>query len=104
MSDHPSSPHGPVRFLLVGGGMIGNFRAAALAKVPGARLEAVADVREESAKSLAGRYGVKARCDVEAAVADADIDAVLVCTPPNTHRPLAIAALAAGKHVLCEKP
>ena len=48
--------------------------------------------------------GVKAFRDFHAVLADSGIDAVDLCTPTHTHKDLALAALAAGKHVLCEKP
>ena len=41
---------------------------------------------------------------VDAVLADPSIDAVIIATPPNTHAPLTIAAVRAGKHVFCEKP
>lgn len=53
----------------------------------------------------AGRFGIPHACtSLEEALALPDIDAVTLATPPDTHGPLALEAIAAGRHVLCEKP
>jgi predicted dehydrogenase len=54
--------------------------------------------------AFAARYGVPAAASLEAVLNDASIDAVLILTPPNTHLDLVRRAVAAGKHVLLEKP
>jgi predicted dehydrogenase len=57
------------------------------------------------AQSYAERHGVpRVYPDVAALLADPEIDAVYIATPPAEHKPLAIAAAAAGKHVYVEKP
>ncbi|MFO1324521.1 MAG: Gfo/Idh/MocA family oxidoreductase [Burkholderiales bacterium] len=59
----------------------------------------------EHARRIAGEAGVPhVHTDPRELVARDDIDAVAISTPPSTHHPLAMAALAAGKHVVCEKP
>ena len=55
-------------------------------------------------KDVAQRYGFPTTTDVERAIQDPAVDAVMVLTPANAHLPIAEAAFAAGKHVLCEKP
>jgi predicted dehydrogenase len=55
-------------------------------------------------KDVADRYGFPATTDVSRAIEDPAVDAVVVLTPANAHLPIAEAAFAAGKHVLCEKP
>ena len=60
--------------------------------------------REGRPQEAAARYGFPATSDVAAAIRDPAVDAVLVLTPANAHLPIAEAAFAAGKHVLCEKP
>jgi predicted dehydrogenase len=55
-------------------------------------------------KDVADRYGFPTTTDVARAIADPAVDAVMVLTPANAHLPIAEAAFAAGKHVLCEKP
>ncbi|SEG06774.1 Predicted dehydrogenase [Actinacidiphila yanglinensis] len=58
-----------------------------------------------SVRASAERYGWEScETDWRALVARPDIDVVDICTPGDSHAPIALAALAAGKHVLCEKP
>ncbi|HOL91947.1 MAG TPA: Gfo/Idh/MocA family oxidoreductase [Clostridiales bacterium] len=62
------------------------------------------DPKPERAVKLAGQYGGKVFDSLEELLADREIDAVSVCTSNKYHAPVTIAALKAGKHVLCEKP
>jgi predicted dehydrogenase len=55
-------------------------------------------------RDVADRYGFATTTDIARAMEDPAVDAVLVLTPANAHLPIAQAAFAAGKHVLCEKP
>jgi len=71
---------------------------------PGAQLAAYYDLNPARAAELAKKYGGKAYASVEELLADKAIDAVSVCTSNVTHAEITIAALRAGKHVLCEKP
>ena len=71
---------------------------------PGAQLAAYYDLNPARAAELAKKYGGKAYASVEELLADKKIDAVSVCTSNVTHAEITIAALKAGKHVLCEKP
>ncbi len=89
---------------IVGAGEIGTLRAAAVARIPALRLTHVADVHLQAAERVARRSGAAAVSDIAAAVRDPGVDLVLVCTPPAAHAPAAFDAIAAGKHVLCEKP
>lgn len=68
------------------------------------KIVAVCDVVPERAKETADKYDAVAFNDYKALLADQNIDAVSVCLPNNLHAPVTIAALRAGKHVLCEKP
>lgn len=70
----------------------------------GADVTAIADVNEASAKKTAERLGVPATFGSVEALLKSGIDAVSVITPNKFHKPLALQALAAGKHVFCEKP
>jgi predicted dehydrogenase len=66
---------------------------------------AVASARAERARAVAAEFGIAhALTDYEALLRLPDLDAVSIVTPPHLHAPMALAALAAGKHVLCEKP
>ncbi|GAA0614575.1 Gfo/Idh/MocA family oxidoreductase [Virgibacillus siamensis] len=67
-------------------------------------IRAVCDVVNERAVEMANMYGAVAYADYHEMFKDEEIDAVSVCTPNALHAPVSIAALEAGKHVLCEKP
>lgn len=103
---HPVSEDSPVRIAVVGAGWIGNFHAESVAKrIPGARLEAIADPVLPALEALAGRLGVaKISADAADVVADPDVDAILVAAPARFHAGLIADAARAGKHVFCEKP
>jgi predicted dehydrogenase len=95
----------PLRVGLVGAGMIGQLRARALAQVTELRLEAIADpCGERAGACLRHARGARLFPDGLTLAADPELDAVIVSTPPHLHEPIALACLAAGKHVLCEKP
>jgi len=68
-------------------------------------LTMIADARQERRLAAERRHpGVKTCADAESLIASDDVDAVVIATPLATHRPLAEAAIARGKHVLVEKP
>jgi len=70
-----------------------------------AKIVAVADINERSAKEIAQRCGVKLwYTDYMDVIKREDVDAVDICTPPSSHRDIAVAAAQNGKHVLVEKP
>ena len=69
-----------------------------------ARVVWAAASSETRLNDVADRYGFPTTTDVARAIADPAVDAVVVLTPANAHLPIAEAAFAAGKHVLCEKP
>jgi myo-inositol 2-dehydrogenase/D-chiro-inositol 1-dehydrogenase len=92
-----------LRIGLLGAGRIGKVHAKAIAACAGARLVAVADALPMAAAALAELHGCAVR-DADAIVAGTEVDAVLVCTPTDTHAALIEAAARAGKAVFCEKP
>ena len=71
---------------------------------PNAELRGFYDLNTQRAQELAQQYGGKAYDSYEALLADPEIDAVSVCAANHVHAEISIAALKAGKHVLCEKP
>jgi predicted dehydrogenase len=102
-----------IRVGLIGAGWMGRAHAAAFenaARTFGSEpaileIAAVADVSEAAARDFAGRFGV-ARWTVEwrSVVSDPAIDVIDITTPNDVHPEIALAAIAAGKHVYCEKP
>ena len=92
-----------VKFAVLGAGRIGQVHAAAIAAVPGARLVAVADPVAAAAERLQAAYGAEPRT-IDAILAARDVDAVVICTPTDTHADLIERAARAGKAVFCEKP
>lgn len=96
---------GKLKVAIIGTGMIAHTHARQYVENPLAELAAACDVDEERLRAFANRYEIKETySDYDKMVADADIDAVSICLPVFLHAPSAIAALKAGKHVLCEKP
>ena len=90
---------------LIGAGNRGETHSEAYADVPGATVTAVADIDEEAGNRLAEVYDVPhVYTDFREMLDDSGVDAVDVCVHNNLHRPMAVAAFEAGKHVFCEKP
>src|SRR5204863_2909079 len=78
---------------------------AALQKTDGVELVALCDRDPEKAARVAQKFQVaRAVSRIDELLADDSIDAVDICTPNFLHAPMAVAALEAGKHVLCERP
>ena len=88
---------------VIGAGVMGAEHARLIAcEVSGAHLAAVADA--DLARAEAAAQGGRTMADPEALIADPAVEAVLVASPDATHQRLVLAAIAAGKPVLCEKP
>lgn len=92
-----------VRFGLLGAGRIGKVHGRAITGDARARLVAVADAVPEAAAAVAGQYGCEVRT-IAAIEAAGDIDAVVICTPTDTHADLIERFARAGKAIFCEKP
>jgi len=99
----PLDPPKPVRAAVVGCGGIGNRHAAALARIPGVELVAVADIDAGHAAETARRHGGRAVPDLDA-VLELKPDIVTIATPDDFHVEPTIRALEAGCDVFCEKP
>lgn len=92
-----------VNFALLGAGRIGKVHARAVVSNPNARLVAVTDAMPEAAAAIAAQTGAAVRSMDEIAAA-ADVDAVVICTPTDTHADLIERFARAGKAIFCEKP
>lgn len=98
------SPAPGYRAGIVGAGFMGGVHARAVV-VSGGRVVGVTTGSADTSAEAAGRLGADRAHDDVAALVDADdVDVVHVCTPNHLHHEVAMAALAAGKHVVCEKP
>jgi myo-inositol 2-dehydrogenase / D-chiro-inositol 1-dehydrogenase len=95
-----------VRIAVIGAGIMGADHARIVAEdLPGAALQVVCDASEERARKVADECGAQhVLRDPFEAIARPDVDAVLIASPDETHSPLSLAAIAAGKPALCEKP
>ena len=97
---------------LIGTGYMGHCHALGWTGVkpvfgdtPDVRLAMLCEVTDDLARRRAGEFGfAKATSDWRALIADPAVDVVSITTPNQFHAEMAIAALAAGKHVWCEKP
>jgi predicted dehydrogenase len=95
----------PLKVGVIGVGGIAGTHFPGWKESPDAELYAFADVVPEVLRSVGDKQGVERLYDrPEELIADPEVDIVDICTPNNYHAPLAVAALDAGKHVLCEKP
>ena len=95
-----------MKVAVIGCGMIANF-----AHIPSyvanekAEIKYFCDIIPERAQEAVEKYGCgTAVTDYREVLADPEVEAISVCTPNKVHSEIAIAALKAGKHVLCEKP
>src|SRR4051812_31638095 len=86
---------------IIGCGVIAPTHVKALALDGRAQLVWAVDLEPEKARALGAR---RAGSDWRAAIEDPQVELVIVCTPHHQHADVVVAALAAGKHVLCEKP
>lgn len=89
---------------IVGAGGIGRVRAKSILDSQLGRVTCIADVDSGRAAQLAELFGSRFTTDWLDAVSRPEVDAVVISTPTKFHAEIAIAAMQAGKHVLCEKP
>jgi predicted dehydrogenase len=95
-----------LRYAIIGAGAVSDYH-----HVPGIRLDprvelvAVCDPNEDLLAKRRREWGVEnVTTNFEDVAADPDVDAVIIATPNFTHKPIALACIDAGKHVMCEKP
>ena len=89
---------------LIGAGLQGKRRSRALKEFNDTELLVVADTDRERAERLAKEMACESTTDWNKVIGRDDVDVVIICTPPDSHREIGIAAARQGKHVLCEKP
>jgi predicted dehydrogenase len=97
------SQHNPPRSAIIGAGMVGSVHAYAVHRA-GGQLAAISASTPHSSELAAQRLGAERAATVEDIIAADDVDVVHICTPNNLHLEQTAAALAGGKHVICEKP
>jgi UDP-N-acetyl-2-amino-2-deoxyglucuronate dehydrogenase len=93
-----------MKFGIIGAGMIGGFHVKAIDAMNGGTLGGISDRVSARAIAFAEQYNTKAYDSVDAMLADPLIDIVTIGTPSGAHFDPAMAAIAAGKHVIIEKP
>ncbi len=93
-----------IRLGAIGFGGFAQFAIEQFLKVPGVELVGLAGTEREAAFEYARQRGIPPPQPVEDLVARDDIDVVYIATPPFLHHWQTLAALKAGKHVICEKP
>jgi predicted dehydrogenase len=94
-----------IRAAMIGAGFMGRVHTEAIRRLGNVEVVAVAGVSDAEARGFGESMGIERTTgDYCQALADPDIDAVHVCTPNALHHAVSMAAMQAGKHVLCEKP
>ena len=94
-----------LRVALIGCGQIADAHLQEIRKIRGVQLVAVADSYLDLAQQAAARFGVPGVFeDLDGLLQQARPDVLHITTPPQTHRPIALEALARGVHVYVEKP
>ena len=93
-----------LRMAVIGCGPIGLLHAEAIARSPYAELGAVCDRDHDRAEAASRRFGVKAYLDARELLEKEPLDGVSAATPDHLHAEVALPALAASRHVFCEKP
>ncbi|MEV4708755.1 Gfo/Idh/MocA family oxidoreductase [Actinoplanes sp. NPDC049316] len=89
---------------IIGTGFIGGVHARAVHAAGGVLSRVAAGSPREAAVAAERLHALSAAASAEELISAADVDVVHICTPNALHVPLALAALQAGKHVICEKP
>src|SRR5580658_4715050 len=93
-----------IRLAVIGCGGFGLYALQQFAQVPGVKPIGMAGTHRQAALAAARRFGIPDIEDLDKLLLRKEIDLVYIATPPFLHYPQALAALEAGKHVICEKP
>jgi predicted dehydrogenase len=93
-----------MRVGIIGAGLQGQRRSQVVKADPTAELAVISSATLTHASGLASVMGCAAAEGWQSVVDSDELDCVLICTPPDSHAQIAIAAMRTGKHVLCEKP
>ena len=97
-------PDDVIRVGIVGAGFSGRSHVDALRRASGVEIAGVAASSPDRSHAAAAELGVRPFADYRSLIDDGSIDAIHVCAPNELHVPINEAALAAGKHLLSEKP
>lgn len=89
---------------IIGTGSIGKFHAEAIRAMDGGTLHSIHHPDPRKSEALSSQFGVKCLPSLDAFLADPKLDVVTIATPSGAHLDPALAAMEAGKHVICEKP
>lgn len=93
-----------VRFAIIGGGMIADFHARAMAEISDIELVGVYEPAAKQAEKFSEKFSIQAFESYDKLLESENIDAVSICTPSGLHASQAILAMQHGKHVVMEKP
>ncbi len=93
-----------LRVGVIGTGFGQQVQIPAFRAHPRVELVAIASGRPGKARAIADSFGIRHAFDDYGRLVKADLDLVSITTPPDLHHPMTMIALAAGRHVLCEKP
>ncbi|MFP4496596.1 MAG: Gfo/Idh/MocA family protein [Vulcanimicrobiota bacterium] len=95
----------PLNLCLVGCGGFADFSLAQYQNIEGLKVHSLMDICLDRTRAFEKKYGAEKTFDrYEDALADPDIEIMVIATPPSLHYPQTMQALGAGKHVMCEKP
>jgi predicted dehydrogenase len=94
-----------IRVAIVGTGGIAGHHAGAFSRIKGCKLVAGCDVDEARVKAFCAAHKIPhAYTDVDTMLKECEVDGVVNATPDRFHAPISLKVIAAGKHILCEKP
>ncbi|MBJ6362449.1 inositol 2-dehydrogenase [Paenibacillus sp. GCM10012307] len=94
-----------IKLGIIGAGRIGKLHAENLKNLPQVKIKAISDLFADTIKDWAASCGIEnVSKDYQSIIQDEEIDAILICSPTDTHISIIKEAAEAGKHIFCEKP